>query len=113
MQEFFQILNESDGLICGSAVRHVLHPYAPMDDSPLLVHALPVLAPLPSNLNLIVGAGRSQLLFNFLGARQYEYEERQPEPLYKKHITLIEAYTKSDSAGKVSSGCLFVDIVDP
>ncbi|KAJ2920008.1 hypothetical protein MD484_g402, partial [Candolleomyces efflorescens] len=89
--EFFEILRDSDGLICGSAARYVLLPYNPAaNDGPL-----PNAMPLPNDLNVLVAHDRAELFFQFFAGLEYEYSIERADTLYASHVTKVEVFTKT------------------
>jgi hypothetical protein len=96
--ELFNIIRDSDGLICGSVVRHVLLPYWPLDNDQLLLKS----SPYPNDLNLLVANDRSELLFNFFEDLHYHYSVESPSPLYAPYVTKLEVFTLTRADGIVS-----------
>lgn len=90
VDEFFNILKESDGLICGSAVRHILLPFVSHPDGPSRTKA----TPFPRNLNIVVGPDRNDMLFSFFTGLSYRYRESRPDVLYRKNVVMLEIFAK-------------------
>lgn len=95
--KFFDILRDSDGLICGSTVRRVLLPYIPQDSGQQRKET-----PLPKDLNVLIASDRSELLFNFFEQLQYDYSVQMPNKLYSDVVTRLEVFRKQAPGGKVS-----------